>query len=194
MAAHFCGAVQRWCGANALMQRSKSVTPIRLHHRRARAASAVLREGAPVKGIRRAARRRAPANPPQHAAAARRELRRGRRTAYGLVCKPTSLQPWLLKKAVKKAIDARAQVAACRSCGTIYHHLQWRPCRPHQQCFRGPNPHPRPLRRCGGPGGRADGGRGPEGGRPDGCASLSVVDSAMARVSATAQHEALRIS
>jgi len=33
-------------------------------------------------------------------------------TAYGLLCKRTSLQPWLLKKAVKKAIDARVQVAA----------------------------------------------------------------------------------
>src|SRR5262249_9945198 len=116
-------------------------------------------------------------------------------TAYRLLCKRTSFQPWLLKKAVKKAIDACAQVAAGRSCATIYHHLQWRPCRPHQQCFRGPKPHLRPLRRCGGPGGRADGGRGPDGGRPDGCcASLSVVDSAMARLSPTAQHEALPIS
>ena len=33
-------------------------------------------------------------------------------TAYGLLCKRTSFQRWLLKKAVKKAIDARAQVAA----------------------------------------------------------------------------------
>ena len=33
-------------------------------------------------------------------------------TAYGLLCKRTPFQQWLLKKAVKKAIDARAQVAA----------------------------------------------------------------------------------
>jgi hypothetical protein len=33
-------------------------------------------------------------------------------TAYARLCKRTSFQPWLHKKAVKKAIDARAQVAA----------------------------------------------------------------------------------
>ena len=32
-------------------------------------------------------------------------------TAYWLLCKRTSFQPWLLKNAVKKAIDAHAQAA-----------------------------------------------------------------------------------
>jgi len=82
-------------------------------------------------------------------------------------------------------------IACCRfqsCCSGRYHQRHRRPWGPHQQWRRGPQPHRRPPLQ---PGPRG----GPRwGGTRWGWASISVVDNAMPKLSATTQHDASRIN